>query len=104
VAEDKERREAALGDGAGRLEDGVGPQEDPRQQDPARRTLEHAGYQEGLKNVERLLHRYAEGPLAPRGEICHLGGMFTPSFTPRGEQSLLFRRMEGQTDNFTPKG
>jgi hypothetical protein len=30
--------------------------------------------------------------------------MFTPSFTPRGEQSLLFRRMEGQTDNFTPKG
>jgi hypothetical protein len=30
-----------------------------------------------------------------------LGGMFIPSFTPRGEQSLLFRRMEGRTDNFT---
>jgi hypothetical protein len=28
--------------------------------------------------------------------------MFTPSFTPRGEHSLLFRRMEGQTENFTP--
>jgi hypothetical protein len=27
---------------------------------------------------------------------------FTPSFTPRGEHSLLFRKMEGQTDNFTP--
>jgi hypothetical protein len=28
--------------------------------------------------------------------------MFTPSFTPRSEHSLLFRRMEGQTENFTP--
>jgi hypothetical protein len=28
--------------------------------------------------------------------------MFTPSFTPRGEHSLLFRRMEGRTENFTP--
>jgi hypothetical protein len=42
--------------------------------------------------------------LAPRGEICPLGGMFTPSFTPRGEHSVLFRRMEGQTENFTPRG
>jgi hypothetical protein len=39
-----------------------------------------------------------------RGEICSLGEMFTPSFTPRGEHSLLFRRMEGQTENFTPRG
>jgi hypothetical protein len=30
--------------------------------------------------------------------------MFTTSFTLRGEHSLLFRRMEGQTENFTPKG
>jgi hypothetical protein len=29
---------------------------------------------------------------------------FTPLFTPRGEHSLLFRRMEGQTENFTPRG
>jgi hypothetical protein len=28
--------------------------------------------------------------------------MFTLSFTPRGEYSLLFRRMEGRTENFTP--
>jgi hypothetical protein len=28
--------------------------------------------------------------------------MFTPSFTPMGEHSLLFRRMEGQIDDFTP--
>jgi hypothetical protein len=42
--------------------------------------------------------------LAPRGEICPLGGMFIPSITPRGEHCLLFRRMEGQTENFTPRG
>jgi hypothetical protein len=30
--------------------------------------------------------------------------MFTLSVTPRGEHSLLFSRMEGQTDNFTPRG
>jgi hypothetical protein len=29
--------------------------------------------------------------------------MFTPSFTPRGEHSLLLRRMENG-DNFTPRG
>jgi hypothetical protein len=29
---------------------------------------------------------------------------FTPSFTPKGEHSVLFRRMEGQTENFTPRG
>jgi hypothetical protein len=32
-----------------------------------------------------------------------IGGMFTPSFTRRGEHSLLFRRMEGQTENFSPR-
>jgi hypothetical protein len=30
---------------------------------------------------------------SPRGELCPLGGVFTP----RGEHSLLFRRMEGRT-------
>jgi hypothetical protein len=29
--------------------------------------------------------------------------MFTPSFTPRDKHALLFRRMEGQTENFTPR-
>jgi hypothetical protein len=29
-----------------------------------------------------------------KSEICPLGGMFTPSFTPRGEHSLLLKRME----------
>jgi hypothetical protein len=42
--------------------------------------------------------------LAPRGEIGPLGEMFNPSFTPRGEHALLFGRMEGQTENFTPRG
>jgi hypothetical protein len=42
--------------------------------------------------------------LTPRGEVCPPGGMFTPSFIPRGEHFLLFRRMEGQTEHFTPRG
>jgi hypothetical protein len=37
--------------------------------------------------------------MAPSGVICPLGGMFTPSLW--GEHSLLFRRMEGRTENFT---
>jgi hypothetical protein len=28
--------------------------------------------------------------------------MFTPLFTPKGEHSILFIRMEGQTENYTP--
>jgi hypothetical protein len=48
--------------------------------------------------------------LAATGVICPLGAMFTPSFTPRGEHSLLFRRMEGKQmislprDNLTSRG
>jgi hypothetical protein len=30
--------------------------------------------------------------------------MFILSFTSRGEYSLLFRKLEGQTENFTPQG
>jgi hypothetical protein len=30
--------------------------------------------------------------------------MVTPSFTPRSDHSLLFRRMEGQAENFIPRG
>jgi hypothetical protein len=41
--------------------------------------------------------------LTPRGEICPPGVMFIPSFPPRGEHSLLFRRMEGRAENFTPR-
>jgi hypothetical protein len=41
---------------------------------------------------------------APRGWFCPLGEMFTPSFSPMGEHFLLFRRMEGRTENFTPRG
>jgi hypothetical protein len=43
----------------------------------------------------------------PQGITSPLGVKFTPSFTPRGEHSLLFRRMEGEQrisppgDNFT---
>jgi hypothetical protein len=43
---------------------------------------------------------FLTSPLAPRP----LGGMFTPSFSPRGEHSLLFKRMEGRPENFTPRG
>jgi hypothetical protein len=41
---------------------------------------------------------------APMGEIFPLGGVFTPLFTPGNEHSLLYRRMEGQTGGFTPRG
>jgi hypothetical protein len=40
-----------------------------------------------------------------KGEFLPLWGMFTPSFTPRGEHTLLFRRTKGRTqvgDNFNP--
>jgi hypothetical protein len=47
---------------------------------------------------------FLTSPLTPMGEICPLGQMFTPSITPRGEHSLRFRRMEGWTDNFIPRG
>jgi hypothetical protein len=40
--------------------------------------------------------------LAPRGELCHLGVLFTPSFTPRDEQYVMFRRTEGQTEGLHP--
>jgi hypothetical protein len=52
----------------------------------------------------KLILPFLTSPLAPMCEIGPLGGMFTPSFTPKAEHSVLFRRMEGQTENFTPRG
>jgi hypothetical protein len=43
------------------------------------------------------------GELGPRGELCPLGRLFTPSFTPRGEQYLIFKD-EQSGDNFNPRG
>jgi hypothetical protein len=56
------------------------------------------------KNGLRAWGPFLTSPLTPRGEICPLGGMFTPSFTPRVEYSRVFRRMNGRTENFTPRG
>jgi hypothetical protein len=42
---------------------------------------------------------FLTSPMAPRGEMGPLGGMFTPSCTPRGEQ-----RISHLEDNFTPRG
>jgi hypothetical protein len=53
------------------------------------------------KRLQRAILNFTPGP---RGEIRPLGEMFAPSFTPRGKHSLLFRRMEGRTENFTPRG
>jgi hypothetical protein len=62
-------------------------------------------WRRSLRLQPRRLRAILNFTPAPRGEICPLGVKFTPSFTPRGEHSLLFRRMEGQTgDNFTPRG
>jgi hypothetical protein len=42
---------------------------------------------------------------APRGELCPLlYVLFTPSFTPRGEHSLIFRRTKGRTEGISPWG
>jgi hypothetical protein len=50
-------------------------------------------------------HQFVPGcELGPGGELCSLGVKFTPSFTPRGEHPVLFRRMEGRTEIFTPPG
>jgi hypothetical protein len=35
---------------------------------------------------------------APRGEICPLGGIVTPLFTPRGEHSLLSGQASSGTE------
>jgi hypothetical protein len=46
----------------------------------------------------------------PQGWTCPPGvkfvpwGWSSPLRPPRGEHSLLFRRMEGPTENFTPRG
>jgi hypothetical protein len=42
--------------------------------------------------------------LAPRGWLCPLGILFIPSFTPRGEQSLMFRIMKRLTEGLHPWG
>jgi hypothetical protein len=71
---------------------------------------------EGCGRAGHTENTFLTSPLAPRGyihprgELCPLGVRYTPSFTPRGEHSLLFRRMEGRkenltpVDNFTPRG
>jgi hypothetical protein len=42
---------------------------------------------------------------APRGKLCPLGEMFTPSFTPGVNTIYIqFRRMKGQAENFTTMG
>jgi hypothetical protein len=53
---------------------------------------------------QRLPGLFLASPLVPRGEIWPLEEIFTPLFTPRGEHSLLFRRMGGCTENFNLRG
>jgi hypothetical protein len=44
------------------------------------------------------------GELGPQGWNLSPRGKVHPFVHPRGEHSLLFSRMEGQTENFTPRG
>jgi hypothetical protein len=44
------------------------------------------------------------GNSAPRGELWSLGGLFTPSFTPKDEHYLLFRKAEVRTESLHPYG
>jgi hypothetical protein len=39
---------------------------------------------------------FLTSPLAPRGEFYPLGGMLTPSFSLRGEHSLLLVEWRGE--------
>jgi hypothetical protein len=39
---------------------------------------------------------------APRGELRPLGVLYTPSFFPRGEHYLMFKRTKGQTEGLHP--
>jgi hypothetical protein len=62
----------------------------------------HEGF--GIFLVINSLRAILNFTPGPQGITSPLGVKFTPSFIPRGEHSLLFRRMEGRTENFTPRG
>jgi hypothetical protein len=47
---------------------------------------------EGFRSEPRLQRAILN--FTHKGEICPLGRMLTPSFTLRGEHSLLFKNME----------
>jgi hypothetical protein len=42
--------------------------------------------------------------LGPQSELCPLGGLFTPSFTPRGEHPHCLEEWRGEQRVFTPRG
>jgi hypothetical protein len=42
-----------------------------------------------LDPIARTRGPFLTSPLAPRGEICPLREIFTPSFTPRSERSIV---------------
>jgi hypothetical protein len=44
--------------------------------------------QASLSHRANALGPFLTSPLSPRGEICSIGGMFTPSFSPRGEHRI----------------
>jgi hypothetical protein len=67
-----------------------------------------------LENAGGKILNFTPGPqkrtsplgenLAPRGDICPLlGGMFTPSFTPRGEHYTIYKN-GGANREFHPQG
>jgi hypothetical protein len=59
--------------------------------------------------AEQMPEGHSTWPLAPRGELDPQGWNLSssenvhPFIHPRGEHSRLFRRMEGWTENFTPR-
>jgi hypothetical protein len=46
----------------------------------------------------------SRGELGHRVDLCPLGGKFTPMFTSKCENSLLFRRLRGQQRISPPGG
>jgi hypothetical protein len=60
-----------------------------------------------MSNTEASFQQHGLPPgvnFAPRGDLCPLGEC-SPLRSPRlYEHSILFRRMEGRTENFTLRG
>jgi hypothetical protein len=62
-----------------------------------------AGSKTAARNSQNSIRvqKYKRPAFAPRGKIFTLGGFVHPS---RGEHSLLFRRLEGRTEDLHPYG
>jgi hypothetical protein len=58
-----------------------------------------------FKQEQRPFLNWPQGVnFVPMGEICPIGGMFTPSFTPRGRTLSIVEKNGGANREFHPPG